>query len=99
MSNVYLTIATPATEAVADMNSDAKVIVSDQHKVYPAFQGEDGCVVIDADLHDKEVPLKVTQDIRQSMTWYGDSREAAQEAADVLNARFDYCQFAVQEIQ
>ena len=95
--NNYLTIATTATaEAVADMNSDAKIIESDQHRVYPAFQGEDGYVVIDADLHEK--PIKLTQDIRESMVWYGDHREAAQEAAAILNARFSKAAFAVQEL-
>jgi len=94
----YLTIATTATaEAVAAFQStDAKIIESDQHRVYPAFQSEAGYVVIDADL--QEEPLKVTQDIRESMVWYGDDREAAQAAADMLNARFPNTAFAVQEL-
>ena len=96
--NNYLTIATAATaEAVAAFQStDAKIIESEQHRVYPAFQSADGYVVIDADLHEK--PLKVTQDIREAMAWYGDDREAAQEAAAILNARFPNAAFAVQEL-
>ena len=90
------TIAFVIAAVAAFQSSDAKIIESDQHRVYPAFQGEAGYVVIDADLHD--MPIKLTQDIRESMVWYGDHREAAQEAAAILNARFSKAAFAVQEL-
>ena len=96
---LYYTISTPANKEVGLMNGDAKIIVSSDHKVYPAFQGEDGCVVIDSDLFDLDMPVEITQDIRKAMVWHGHNKEVAQDAADVLNARFDNCQFAVQEIQ